>query len=437
MSIIRKVDILFISVCLMTIGCGMGLVGPYNGQTPDSSVDAPSDAEEQPADHDAGEQPADHDAGEQPSDHDADSTPAATCNNQVIEAGETCDSDTVNCADLNSSLWKSGTATCNAECKAYITTQCVPLPPPPQPVDLGAEPNTYLDYSQITELIKSWAQAGPEILQVGNYGQVGGYDNHYLRLSAAVSDSSLNLPKVMIDACIHGDEWIATALLLAVIHRLVEQYAVDNTITTLIQTRDIYFVPVTSPASYDQRNREEEGQDPNRSFPGPGALNNQPTSSVANLMAFFVDKGFNATLNFHASGRMVLLPWAYTEALFEEGNDGAKHRTLANKMANAATYRWGSVPDMVGYTAEGSSIDWFYVEGQKRGFNTCTMGVEAGTSKMPAESQISTEANRDYTMIVDFISEAPVLLTKYGDRVPDITPPVYDTPSPYFVPGLE
>jgi len=109
---------------------------------------------------------------------------------------------------------------------------------------------------------------------------------------------------------------------------------------------------------------------------------------------------------------------------------------MVQSMAQASSYRWGSVYSMVGYTADNSSIDWFYTEGKKLGLKTCAMGVEAGTSKIPAASAIKTEVDLNFQPLLIFIEKAPVLFGSY-DVVLDITPPVYKDLSPYFVPGLE
>ncbi len=303
---------------------------------------------------------------------------------------------------------------------------------------MGDEPDEYLTYDEITQLIKSWAQAGPEIMEVGSYGSGGGYTNYYLRISAAVSDNSLNLPRGTINACMHGDEWIATATVLAVIHRILKKYAKNDEITKLIQTRDIYLVPVVNPANYDMKKREENGRDPNRSFPWPGDENNNPTPNAQRLMNLFIDKKFNSVLEYHASGRMVLLPWGHKKKPLDIYEHKVRHAKLGKMMGDAANYHWGLSPDIVGYTTPGESTDWAYIEGQKLGLNTSVFCIEAGTSKIPSESKIPTEANRNYELIKLFISEGPVLLTNSRyDNIADIKTPVYDTPSPYFVPGLE
>ena len=116
-----------------------------------------------------------------------------------------------------------------------------------------------------------------------------------------------------------------------------------------------------------------------------------------------------------------------------------KYKVIAKKMGDFSRYMWGQIPDMVGYTAEGSSADYFYMMGQEKGYQTFSMGVEAGTSKQPSASEIPTEANANYQALLVFMKEAPIDFTTGSfyaeDEVPEL--PIYDHVSQFFVPGEE
>ncbi len=306
-------------------------------------------------------------------------------------------------------------------------------------VDIGAVPTRYLSLPQLYQTLKTWTDTAHTYSEYVTFGKAGGYDNVAIRVSSAVGSPSLVLPKVLINAAIHGDEVIGTAAVTGVIHRLISQYGKDATVNELVQTRDMYFVPVNNPPGYVENSRYETGEDPNRMFPWPGDIDRVSTPSIQNLQSFFISRGFNAVFDTHASGRMILLPWAYTRDKLEDGFAGAKHRNLGQELATLSGYRWGSIPNMIGYTAPGSSIDFWYIEGKKRGFHTMAIGAEVGTAKRPSASQIPDEINRHYPIVTRFIQQAPVALVTDDPMTTayDTLEPHYDTPDPYFVPGLE
>ncbi len=281
------------------------------------------------------------------------------CNNNRVDQDELCDSEVKPCKELDPTRFDSGDARCNSSCTDWDLSACKKAELP-QSIELGAAPSNYLSLSDIEALLAKWAKAGPGLLEYKVFGTSNGKNNVYLRVSKAVSTGQSDLPKVLIDAGTHGDEWIGPAIVLGFMHHYISQYGKDAEITELINTRDVYFIPVVSPTGYSTKSRDEEGQDPNRSFPLHGAT---PTTSISNLMSLFRQVGFNATIDYHASGRMMLTPWGYTSSQFDEGGLGAKQRTLVAEMVASQTgskYRWGSIVSMVGYVADNSSIDWFY-----------------------------------------------------------------------------
>ena len=46
------------------------------------------------------------------------------CGNSIVDSGETCDSDSIDCSTLNN--YEPGTAPCKADCSGYDTSVCVP-----------------------------------------------------------------------------------------------------------------------------------------------------------------------------------------------------------------------------------------------------------------------------------------------------------------------
>ncbi len=315
---------------------------------------------------------------------------------------------------------------------------------PAEPIDVGAMPEHYMDLNEMKETLQDWAKKAPHLAEYKVYGNAQGQDIFYLRLT----DKRVSTPKkrVLINATVHGDEKIATTTIMGVTHKLLANFDSDADIQEMMKTRDIYIAPVTCPDGYARDVREVEGVDPNRSYPWPGAPNARSTKCVQALRDLFEDVQFHATVDYHASGRMWLLPWGYTDTPIAEGNKGNLYRQFGKQMSDLNGYRWGSVPEMVGYIAAGSSADFFFLRGKELGLNTCSIGAEVGTSKHPPESSIATEINKNWKPVLHFIKVCPVLFDEAAmgsyslagfEPEKDIPVPKYSDISPYFTPGLE
>ena len=140
----------------------------------------------------------------------------------------------------------------------------------------------------------------------------------------------------------------------------------------------------------------------------------------------------------------MMYPWSYSQSPIRDGDFDSKYKILAQKLAASAGYQWGQIPNIIGYTAEGSSGDYFHWQGQLKGYNTCAMAVEVATSKRPPESAINTEVTKNYQALLTFINEAPLLFSPNGQslaqsyaaiKAPE-APPVQDV-NEYFVPDEE
>ncbi len=217
-------------------------------------------------------------------------------------------------------------------------------------------------------------------------------------------------------------------------------------IRSLFEKREIYIVPVTCPEGYRNRERTVEGGvDANRSYPWPGHEEVKSASCVEALKSLYEEKKFQATLDLHASGRMWLLPWGYTYEEFSEGQKGQLLKRFSAKLAELNDFTWGPIPDMVNYLAPGSSADYFYLRGKQLGISTLSMGIELGTQKQPARSQIKVETDLNFKALLEFVKEAPDLfdgssstfqLSSTQEQKIDESRRAY-APSPWFTPFEE
>ena len=296
-----------------------------------------------------------------------------------------------------------------------------------------------MDFDTLDSTLKSWAAKAPKLTETGTVGASGAT---YLRISTAVASGKV-LPKILITAATHGDEAISTATVVGMMHRLLSRSGQDPEVDRLLATRDVYFVPVACAEGYKNDSREVEGTDPNRSFPSPINPSRQGTQCARDLAAFYAKHRFVGTLDYHASGRLMMYPWSHKSAPVDNAAHDRGFRTLAKRMADLAGYQWGQIPSLIGTVAEGSSGDYFYWKGQELGVTTCAMAVEVAESKRPSPSAIGPEVDLNYGALMTFLQESPTVLTQtaatlensYGYSDPAV--PVYPQLSPWVVEGLE
>lgn len=234
----------------------------------------------------------------------------------------------------------------------------------------------YRNFNEVQELLETIEAAHPGIARIVPYGTTPqGHPLLALKLSDNV-DTDEDEPEVMITAATHGDELITTEVVLDLIGQLVAAHGKDTRLSTLVDEREIYFIPVVNPDGFVKRNRYEGGRDPNRSYPYPERESVQPTPSIAALVSFFHSRKFAATIDFHAFGELVMYPWAYTYQDLPAA-DLTRFDSVTKQMAATNGYTYGPIAETI-YIAKGSSCDYYY---WKTG--ATALAIEVGTSKAP------------------------------------------------------
>lgn len=110
-----------VSSALFFAGCGDDPDVPNDGENVYNDSDGSGD-ENHASDNDPnGQDPNENQDGETTDSDDAQGD--AECGNGVREGGETCDTETVECSELDS-RYTGGTATCRAECNGWLTDNC-------------------------------------------------------------------------------------------------------------------------------------------------------------------------------------------------------------------------------------------------------------------------------------------------------------------------
>lgn len=282
---------------------------------------------------------------------------------------------------------------------------------------------SYMNYEQTINQLKKWNSEAPELTEVGKYGRTTrGKDLYYIRV-VNKRNQTVDRPKVLITACIHGNEPLASSTTMWHIGALLNRYGKDDAITQLIDSRDIYFVPVVSPDSYPS-SRIVDGVDPNRDFPSPSQPNHRSVVPVKAIQELFDKIKPNAVISGHTWGRVYLTPYGDT---MQNCPDHESIMTVINKMKELSGYRAIRACDMYGVRGlnnppirtignneglygspiYGTEVDWYYRRG------AFALVCEFGThQRIPTDEDTRAEFNKTFSAFLLFLREAPLVHLK-------------------------
>lgn len=214
-------------------------------------------------------------------------------------------------------------------------------------------------------------------------------------------------PTFMICGMHHAREWISVEVPMGLIHQLVEGYDQDPEIRTLVDSREVWVIPVLNPdgLEYSQKNyrmwrknRRDNGNgvygvDLNRNWGykwGQGGSSSSPSSStymgpgpfsepeLQALKALALREKPVASMSFHSYGRLVLWPWSWQ---YDEAPQDAVLAEHGRAMAKFNGYSPKQSSDL--YPSSGDFDDWFHSE-----LGAITYTFELATRFVPSESQI-------------------------------------------------
>lgn len=244
----------------------------------------------------------------------------------------------------------------------------------------------YLDYAGTCAKLHDWHAHSNGWTEEGVYGKSAkGKDLHYLRVHGQG-------PTVLVMACIHGNEPLASSVVMGVLGKMLASYGDDPQATDVMNHRDLYFVPVVSPDSYPN-SREVDGVDPNRDFPTEQNPNKVSTPSIQALRQFFLQKHFKAALSAHTFGRQLLTPWGDKPSC----PDPAFYDRLTKAMAPEGYYTL-KASELYGFVIRGSEVDWMWTQG------ATSLVVELGTHQhVPSKADVQEELRRTYRAFLTFM----------------------------------
>jgi len=259
----------------------------------------------------------------------------------------------------------------------------------------------YLDNDATIAQLNEWHKEAPKLTEVGTYGKTSrGRDIHYIRVTNPDKDDK---KVVLITACIHGNEPLSSSTVMSYIGTILDKYGDDDEITSLVDTRDIYFIPVVSPDSYPNE-RHVDGVDPNRDFPTKRNPDKKSVPPVLALQEFFLKIKPSAVISGHTSGRVFLTPWGDQNELSPNDSD---YKRIIGEMSRMCGYRMQRACQMYGRPIFGGEVDWYY---RHMSFSVV---MEFGTHQnIPSKNDIDKEFDMTFKGVLYFTREAPDVIIK-------------------------
>lgn len=255
----------------------------------------------------------------------------------------------------------------------------------------------YRTYESVGNELRQLAQDYPQLVKLETYGRTrSGHALYALKISDNVALDE-DEPELMITSATHGDELITVEVLMALVKELLSSYGKNQRLSRMLSENELYILPMVNPEGYARRSRYAGGwTDPNRDYPWPEQAQRESIDCIDAQIKFFHAHNFKGSLDIHASGKMVMYPWAYTREA-PAAEDERNFDYLVKSMAEQNGYAAGQISKVI-YVAKGSSADYYYWKNK-----TTAIAVELTTSKAPPMAQVPRVIDEAREMVWRFI----------------------------------
>jgi len=243
-------------------------------------------------------------------------------------------------------------------------------------------------YSAILEKLQALQKSHPSITSLFSIGKNDdGIDIMAIRVSTRPEVMDVKKIGHLIVGTHHGNELAAADLSMDFLESLLNRYQSAELYRGNLADLEWTVVPVLNISGYNQGNRHEHGQDPNRDYPGPciqatgGRL-----ASIKSAMALLASRPFTGTATLHGYIGTLTYPWGISV----ENTHTQDHNRFAEITAKAAElngYRHGTSTDLI-YPCDGSFEDYAY---WKHGAWSLLVELRNGTSQDVKDTTLAME----------------------------------------------
>ncbi len=238
--------------------------------------------------------------------------------------------------------------------RVWLESLGLNVQPEPQTVRPEAFDPAFHTYETLVRDIQALAEAHPAICKLADLGPTwettkGLASRQVWGLHISKGDAAAK-PAIAFIAAQHSREIVTPEIALALARMLVEGYGTDPEMTTFVETRDIWILPMVNPDGHARVVRGEDwrkntnsatlvgfagveangrGVDLNRNFTfhwgeegassnpssptfrGSGAGSEPETQAVIRLLS---SRKFTYLMSYHAYSNLIMWPWGYSDA---------------------------------------------------------------------------------------------------------------------------
>ncbi len=283
----------------------------------------------------------------------------------------------------------------------------------------------YHTYDEMLQAMQKIADLHPDIARLVDIGDswektqgIADRDIWAMKISDNPFVEEADEPDVLIMGCHHARELISVEIPLAIIRFLTKRYSQDYHVDLLVDTREIWIVPMVNPDGHVyveevdpmwRKNRNTNGSgdpyyqgvDLNRNYGfqwGYDDFGSSPYASASDyrgtapfsepetraIRDLAESRDFVLSLSYHSFGDLFLFPWCFAG---EDTDDDGAYRKLGRNYTRKNGYIYGNVRDGLIYSTNGDTDDWMYGE-QLTKNKIFGATVEVGYMFQPPESEI-------------------------------------------------
>lgn len=284
---------------------------------------------------------------------------------------------------------------------AYLISRNVTftLPTPPEGMttaDLDANLGLYHTYAEMQTVLNGLVATYPSLTSLQSIGtSIEGRNLYSLKISDNPSTDESEA-EVLIMGNLHARELMSVEIPLKFATHLLSNYGTDPTVTSMVNEREIFILPMLNPdghvyveanhigiawQNWWRKNRRNNlnstfGVDLNRNFGylwGYDNIGSSPTTSSQTyrgtgpfsepetqlIRNFCNSREFTVGFSYHSYGELLLFPWGYAYTYTAEHEVFA---TVGDSLAGTNNYLVGNPATGAIYRTNGDSDDWAWGE---------------------------------------------------------------------------
>lgn len=280
----------------------------------------------------------------------------------------------------------------------------------------------YPTYTQIGRDLQALVEVYPDLCRVESIGQtVQGRDLWFLKITDN-PDVEEAEPEFKYISSMHGNETVGVPLTVNLIHFLLENYGTDERLTELVDTTEIWILPLLNPDGYSANPRSRfnaHGVDLNRSFPDrivdPVNTTVGREPETAAVMNFGAAHSSVLSANFHTGALLVNYPYDSSAVIpspppkpewFTPDDDIFKRVSLAYSIHNEPMYNSPVFEDGIS-----NGIAWFQAFRTMQDWNYHWLGCNEVTI------ELSNAFSPSVSTLLDFWEDNRESMISYMEQV--------------------